>query len=275
MPLKPKPAGVACLLWFRHGARVFFAVTVFFSLSASTRAQNVPFQPLPEKPSVDQVLTALQSRGQNLNNFTADVKLADADPVTMRQSSRTGAVLFQRKPDGDARIRVNFKTYKGTTGPQIQQRQDWLLDNGVLTDQNFQTKLQVSRQVLKPGQKLNPLKLGEGPFPLPIGQTPDDVKKMFSVKLIPHDKDDPADTIHVELTPNPGTRFANKFEAIDVWVSRADGFTPRIQTTDKGGGTLHITDLTNVKINVALKDADFKLEEPAKDWGVRNEELAE
>jgi outer membrane lipoprotein-sorting protein len=236
--------------------------------------QNVPFQPLPEKPTVDQVLTALQSRGQNFNDFTADVKLADSDPITARESTRSGKVYFQRKADGDARIRVTFETYKAS-GPAIQQRQDWLLADGVLTDQNFQTKLQVSRQVLKPGQKLNPLKLGEGPFPLPIGQSPQEAQKMFAVKVMPADKDDPANTVHVELTPKPGTRFASRFETIDVWVNRGDGFTPRIQTTDKGGGTIHTTDLTNVKINTGLKDADFKLAEPGRDWGVRNEELAD
>src|SRR4051812_37986529 len=123
----------------------FSLLMMSLCVTVAACGQNVPFQPLPEKATVDQVLVALQSRGQNLNDFTADVKLSDTNAITLRESSRTGKVYFQRKPDGDARIRVTFETYKAS-GPSVQQRQDWLLAEGVLTDQNFQTKLQVSRQ---------------------------------------------------------------------------------------------------------------------------------
>jgi hypothetical protein len=47
--------------------------------------------------------------------------------------------------------------------------------------------------VLRPGEKVNLLKLGEGPFPLPIGQKRDDVKRQFDVTLAKPEKGvDPA-----------------------------------------------------------------------------------
>ena len=43
------------------------------------------------------------------------------------------------------------------------------------------------------------LELGEGPFPLPIGQAKEDVKKMFDVEIIPAAEGDPAGTIRNSL----------------------------------------------------------------------------
>src|SRR4051812_18162562 len=106
-------------------------------------AQPAPgVKPLSANATVDDVLKALEARGQILDNFTADVTLADNDPVTLRESSNAGKVMFQRKPNGDARIRVSFDTHKAS-GNTVKQRQEWLLADGLLIDQNYQTKLQV------------------------------------------------------------------------------------------------------------------------------------
>jgi outer membrane lipoprotein-sorting protein len=150
-----------------------------------------------------------------------------------------------------------------------------VLDNGKLIDQSFDNRTQVTRRVLKPGQKLDPLKLGEGPFPLPIGQDPAEVLKNFDVVLKPLGKDDPPGTTHAGLTPRPGTRFARKFQSIDVFVDPKTHFPTRIETVDRDGVTTHTTDLSNIKINQGLKDIDFQLPEPGKDWGVSEEDLAD
>lgn len=228
----------------------------------------------PATTPVEQVLDALHKRGQDLADFAAEVTLTETDAVLGTDTMRVGRVLFQKKPGGDARIRVSFDRKK-LSGQMIKQRIEYLLDDGKLIDQNFETKLQVTRQVLRPGQKLDPLKLGEGPFPLPIGQEPAEVKKNFEVTVKPSAKDDPAGTTHVTLKPKAGTRFARKFDAIEVFVDQKTNFPVRIETVDKDGTTVRTTDLSNIQINRGLKDADFQLSPPGKDWGVRDEELGE
>ena len=65
--------------------------------------------------------------------------------------------------------------------------------------------------------------------------------------------------------PRPGTQFARKFEAIDVWVDLKSHMPARIDTAQ--GETVRTTVLTNFKVNPdpPLRDADFTL--PAIDRG--------
>lgn len=256
---------------------VGLAIMIF--LVAVTRitiqAQTQP-PPLinPVGPGINETLDALKDRGRNLQDFTADVTIKDADPVTGADHSKMGKILFQRKPDRDSRIRVMLDR-KTIADRIIKSRADYKLEDGKLIDQNFDAKHQTTRQVLKPGQKLDPLKLGEGPFPLPIGQDREEVLKNFEVTQLPPDKEDPADSVHLVLKPKPGTRFAKKFELIDVFVDQKSKFPVRIVTVDKGGASVHTTDLSNLKINPGLKDADFTLTEPGKDWDITDESLAD
>jgi hypothetical protein len=231
--------------------------------------------PAAADPAVENLLQALKVRGQDLQNFTADVSLTWRD-LLLGADDKTdiGHIWFQRKPDGDARIRVSFDTRKvgnKTTNHRI----EYKLEGGYFIDQNFDSKLQVTRRVLKPGEKFDPLKLGQGPFPLPIGQEPADVLRQFDVKKVAPAKDDPADAGHLTLTPRPGTSFARKFETIEVFVDSKSHFPVRMEAVEKGGATARVTELSNIKINAGITDANFKLPEPGRDWGVRDEELGE
>jgi hypothetical protein len=253
--------------------RLFVSGALIVLCAVVIRAEraNVGKQ-LNANSSVGDVLEALHARGQDLHDFTAGVTLTETD-VLGKETERRGMVWYQRKQNGDTRIRVSF-TEKKLSGSTFKQRLEYLLENGKLVEQNYETKLQITRQVLKPGQKLDPLKLGEGPFPLPIGQPPEDVLKMFDVQKQPTTKDDPAGTVHVQLAPKAGTRLAKKFKTIDVFVSPENNFPVRIDALENGD-TDRVTNLSNIRINAELKDAEFELPAPQKDWGVRDEELSD
>ncbi len=255
----------------------FVLISVLMSVAGSPLLAQLQTSPRlnPVKgPGVNETLDALHDVGQNLQDFTADVIIKETDAVTGSDKSKMGVILFQRKPNADSRIRVALD--RKTLGDRIvKSRSDYKLEDGKLIDQNFDSKHQTTRQVLKPGQKLDPLKLGEGPFPLPIGQDREEVLKNFEVTQLPLDKEDPADSAHLVLKPKAGTRFAKKFELIDVFVDRTSKFPVRIVTVDKGGATVHTTDLSNLKLNPGLKDNDFTLTAPGKDWDVTDESLTE
>src|SRR5258708_1212015 len=63
-------------------------------------------------PAVREVLEALKTRGQDLQDFTADVTMTETDAITGSDSQYIGNVKFQRRADGDARIRVTFDRKK-------------------------------------------------------------------------------------------------------------------------------------------------------------------
>src|SRR4051794_30275226 len=60
--------------------------------------------------SVDQVLEALERRGQGLKDFTADVVLEEKDVNLGDKTVRKGSAVYQKKGEGDARMRVVFNS---------------------------------------------------------------------------------------------------------------------------------------------------------------------
>jgi outer membrane lipoprotein-sorting protein len=230
-----------------------------FSTLTTARAGQLPLA--PDAP-LDAVLDALDARGKNLEDFSADVALHTTDQRTGQDTAQIGTIVFQNRDAAASRIRVKFekKVVDDGNGPKItqQQRLDYVLEGGWLTDRDYQKKLEVRRQVLKPGQQMNLLKLGEGPFPLPIGQDKAEVKKQFKPERIASGEGDPPNTIHVRLTPNKGSQFERKFKQIDVFVDRNTAMPVRIDTVEPAG-TTRSTELTNVKLNGGVKDEAFAL----------------
>jgi outer membrane lipoprotein-sorting protein len=229
-----------------------------------------------ENSSVDEVLDALDVRGRSLDQFVADVTLSENDEATQAESQRTGRVWYQKR-QGNDRIRVTFdqKAQGRFTKPD---KVEYLLDGGWLVDRDYRRSIEVKRQVLRPGEKINLLKLGEGPFPLPIGQPKEEVHKEFDVS-----KGDPAligpkGAPHVALKPKERTRLARKFAQIDVWVDPQTSMPVRIEALDANETTRRTTELKNIRVNPepALGDRDFTL--PKIDegkWELHSEEYQE
>jgi hypothetical protein len=221
---------------------------------------NSPAAPAPVV-SVDEVLDALDRQGDQMKDFTADVALTESDELTRDAFTRAGTIKVQKLPENEARIYIIFETRKTADGKPKPEKIEYLLDKGWLTERNHRKKNQVRRQVIKPGEKVDLLKLGEGPFPLPIGQAKDDVKNMFDVEVIPPAASDPAGTIHGRLKPKKGSQFERRFHHIDVWVDPKGQMPRRIETVDVNEGTRQTTDLEHVKANTGMGDNDFKLDE--------------
>lgn len=222
---------------------------------------------LTKDSSLDDILDALDARGKDLKSFAADVAMTETDTQTGDSKIRDGKAWFQMKTDDDGRIRVDFTTVRIEGDSQSkEQRIIYILDNGKFIDRNYKGKKQASHQVLKPGEKINLLKLGEGPFPLPIGQPKEKVKSLFTVTKIDPAKDDPVDTIHIKLVPLPDTEY-RKFKSIDAWVDLKQNMPLRIVTED--ATFIRDTQLKNVQLNPTLSDKDFELPEiDLKEWNV-------
>ena len=231
--------------------------------------------PLSAKSSVDEILDALDARGRNLKAFIADVSLTEGDAALANEVTRTGRAAYQDLGDGQARLRVTFND-RDTGKRKFEEKIEYLLQGGWLTDRDYKKKIEVRRQVLREGQKLDLLKLGEGPFPLPIGQKKESVHEQFGVEKVAAEKDDPAGTVHVRLTPKPGGQFARKFDEIDVWVDLKTNMPARIDTVQ--GESVRTTLLKNFTVNPEppLKDADFALPKIDQgEWDLHEEPFRE
>lgn len=225
---------------------------------------------LTASSSTDDVLDRLYEVGKDLKTFTAKVVMRDTDMVAQDTVTRDGSVVYEKRAETDARLRVTFTT-RTQDGVTQQQQHDYLLDGPWLIDRDYPRKLELKKQMLKQGEKLNLLKLGEGPFPLPIGQKREDVYKSFDVKKVVAAKDDPANTIHILLSPKQGTSFERKFKSIDVWVDLTSGMPRRVDTVDPNEQMRRGADLQEFKPNVAVGDEQFALPKVPDDWQRRSE----
>ncbi|MGH7179381.1 MAG: LolA family protein [Tepidisphaeraceae bacterium] len=241
------------------------AITLFLLvLTGCAIAQNTPTDhtpaPLTQDSSLDAVLDALDARGRDLHSLSADVKMTETDAGLGASSARSGHFWLMTLPDGSTRARALFdrKTQDDRT---TEEKIEYVFANGKLIDRNYARETQVTRLVLKPGEKMNLLKLGEGPFPLPIGQKRQDVCENFDVSKIAPSSGDASNMLHVRLIPKSGTSLARKFKSIDVWVDPSDQLPKRIETVDQNETERRRTDLSDVAINTKLNDADL---EPGK-----------
>ncbi len=119
---------------------------------AAPLAPATPPSSLSGESSVDDVLDALDARGRSLDAFSAKVTLTETDEATQLSSTRTGSITFQRKAGDDARMRI---TLDQRVEPKkiFAEKIEYLLDNGWLVDRDYQKRIEVRRQVVKPGAR--------------------------------------------------------------------------------------------------------------------------
>jgi outer membrane lipoprotein-sorting protein len=247
-----------------------------FVLSAGAFAQPIPIvnpvgggAVLGPDSNADDILQALEARGKGLKDFTAGVSMESMSGLTGQAETLKGKFWLQYVAPGDARIRVVFDSRSVGSRKTPNFKREYLLEKGQLIERDYQEKLEQVHQVLKPGEKMDPLKLGEGPFPLPVGQDPRDVKRLFDATRILTKKDDPADTVHMQLVPKPNTQFERKFKSMDVWVDDKSQFPRQIRTADAPEGyDIKTTVLSDIKVNPGLGDKDFTLDK-VQGWTVK------
>lgn len=241
---------------------------------------------LTRESSIDDLLDGLDRAGKDLKSFQANVRLTEIDNDTGTPTKRPGKVLLQR--DGEeVMFRATFTGViferKGQTGLRPE-KIEYVLRNDELIDRNYQKKTQVIRKLPPPDGKRDLLKLGEGPFPLPIGQAREEVRKQFDVAEV-----DPGDEAQNELgvpaaensrrlrlTPKPGTNLAVDFMWLEIDVGLNDGMPQKVITLSPTGSTAKVTELSKIQVDVAIPASAFDLEPiDRNEWDVHYEDLSE
>lgn len=244
-------------------------LSLFFVIQPAPAAGPVV---LNADSTADEVLLALQERGRDLKTLTAKVSLADADPATGQRSIRAGEFWLDTAAD-ETRLRVRFETRQDgnrlRTDPV-----DYLLRGDTLIERQEREKREVRRKVLKPGEKINLLKLGEGPFPIPLGQDREQVLKEFEAERVNSRASDPPNTLRLKLTPRPNVRFARQFSSMTIIVGTEDHL-PHTMILDKGdAGIVQTVDLKDIQINTGADAARFELPRiNAAEWNIIEETM--
>lgn len=171
--------------------------------------------------------------------------------------------------------------------PQI-----YVFDGEWLVEKRPVEKTFHKRQVVPAGQRFDPLKIGEGPLPIPIGQKREDIRSRFDASLLPPGDglEAPADateedrlaaeqlrrevegTMQLRLVPLPDTDASDDFREIRLWYRRAEDGTllPRVARTVNTSGDVAIVKLVDIALNakVEVRPDVFDTSTPAEGWDV-------
>ena len=175
-------------------------------LSAVCCSQNIgtllPREPpttQPQPDPVEDLLDRLERSSADLRDFQARIRYDIWDAVTEEKHIRSGELIYQIDPDdGSKRFAILFDTFI-FGNRQEKEAKHYIFADGWMVEVDHKRKQFIKRQIVAPGKTFDPLKLGEGPFPLPIGQPKSEVLARFDVKLL----DAPSHSFRPKMLPDP------------------------------------------------------------------------
>ena len=219
--------------------------------------------PAPHFVDADALLTAVERTADSLRDFRANITLETTDDVTGDTERRLGQLVFVQEEGKPAtrRFAVVFEKFIDGSGRMDERPVRYIYADGWLTEADFKQRTLVRRQLARAGEQYDPLKPGEGPVPLPIGQRRADVLARFDASLATA----PNSTIllksvrpmiGVRLKPKPGMADRDLVEA-SVWYDAQSLVPIGVEAQRKSGRT--VVSLRDATMNGGIDDAQQAL----------------
>ena len=219
--------------------------------------------PAPRFPDADALLTAVERTSDSLRDFRANITLETTDDVTGDTERRLGQLVFVQEEGKPAtrRFAVVFEKFIDGSGRMDERPVRYIYADGWLTEADFKQRTLVRRQLARAGEQYDPLKPGEGPVPLPIGQRRADVLARFDASLATA----PDSTlllksarpmVGVRLKPKPGMADRDLVEA-SVWYDAQSLVPVGVEAQRKSGRT--VVALRDATMNGGIDDAQRAL----------------
>ncbi len=203
------------------------------------------------------MLSALEKAGDTIRSLRANVIYDRVDAVSENRERRTGQiVLTQDSQQLKSRtLAIMFDQFIDASGHASPQTQRFVFHGGWLFEFDDARHQLIARELVAPGEQLDPLRIGEGPVPIPIGQKKDEVLRRFEVQLAPL----PEQPLLKRLVNIQGLVMRPKLNAgvdpelaeIDVWYDLGTLMPVAVAATTKGGDQ-KILLLTKLELNKEL-----------------------
>lgn len=240
--------------------------------------------------NAEELLQALETADKDLRTFTAKIQYTKVLPDIQGAGVhlRRGMIWFRSDPapvshNAEAgkpapRPRRQFEVIFDTLvldGKKREEKEQWVFDGEWLVEKQENIKQFIKRRVIKPGEDRDPLRIGEGPFPIPIGQRRADVLANFDAELVASLDGLPdnealrallADNYQLRLKPKAGTRQARDFRVIQMWYRPSDLMPVFASTTNTDDSRAEVF-LLGQKRNVEIETGRFSVQPPPPDSG--------
>ena len=226
-------------------------------------------------PTVDAILDRLEVKGQTIKGLACQLtyRYVVVEPVEDAQV-KEGQLLFARaEPNSKFLIHFTKITADGITA---ERGEYFLFDGEWLTERNDKAKTIIKRQIVRSGERIDPFKVGQGPFPLPFGQKRVDILQNFKVTLKPFELGDPRNTQHLHCIPLPDTELASRYIGVEIYVDKTVELPVRIVTERRSDGNRIEVDFAAIDTNEAPAGSRFQILQPGEkleDFSVTEESL--
>lgn len=219
--------------------------------------------PQPDFPDADALLAAVERSAAGIRDFRAGLTLETTDDVTGDTERRIGQVVFvqqEGRPE-TRRFAVVFEKFVDGAGRMDERPVRFTYADGWLTEADFTQRTLIRRQLARPGEPYDPLKPGEGPVPLPIGQRRDDVLRRFEASLAagpaaPSLQKLSRPVVGLRLVPRTGMGDRDLRDAT-VWYDRETLAPVGVEAIRASGRTVVV--LRGAAVNGGLDDAQRAL----------------
>ncbi len=249
---------------------------------ASAPAENPPQQPPAAQapaaggaidPDLDALLTRLETSAKDLTSFAAKITYEKEEALLARTETRTGEIIYRIDRDKKS-FAVLFD--KRIIPPRSENRlYHYVFDGRWLAEIDHENKQFIKREIVPPGKVLDPLKLGEGPFPLPIGQAKADVLARFDVAKLDVPEDGLLKSLQnvdgLLLTPKPNVPEARDYRRVEIFYDRATSLPVGINAieTNDDRKTVKLTDLQRNPVMDEAMLGKLNIAEPdARNWRI-------
>ncbi len=256
---------------------VLMALATLAACGPTTAPAAVPAASQPDDADpTEELLARLEDAAEGLRDFQADITYYRWDSVLERQEIRTGEVIYQVRPGSDGSKRFAILLTSVIVGKRKRdQQKTYVFDGSWLVEIDHDNRMFIKRQIVPPDQDYDPLKLGEGPFPLPLGQPRQEVLSRFRAGLLDRPQDEtlarylPDESVEgLLLVPVPSTPQADQIAQVEIFYDSATLLPVGLSLTETSGDRKTIL-LRNLKRNEGIDEAKLSIEEPdPREWDI-------
>lgn len=221
-------------------------------------------------PVADRILTRLEERQVEDLKARVSWKRTYTEAPGIEETDEQVGEIFYKQGQPCARFLVHF-THKIVAGRRHKLDEKHLFDGRWYVELQSRTQpgTVTRREIRPPGDRSDPYRIGEGVFPVPFGQRKADILAEFDVSRDPALDDE--QTEHLRLIPRPGTRTAERYAQVDLWIARQGRFVAGLPVKvvainqDSGQGAMKSSvtvQFSDVQLNNGLSDKLFQIQTP-------------
>lgn len=231
----------------------------------------------PSSQPVDDATAAwldrIEARAASLQTLLAKVRYDRREGLLGAEQRRFGTLVYHAGPPAKFDVVFDRAIIDGT--PR-REEQRWTYDGRWLAERRPEDKVFVRRELAPEGETCDLLRMGDGPFALPLDLDRERTLQRFDVKLVPAAEGDPEDAVHLRLTPREGMKEEAGVEQVDLWYDRQT-LLPRRATTlqDAEAGIETVVDLLEASTKAEVDEERFDTMPPRTGWEVQVVPLGE